>query len=108
MRVRAIKTGLSPTAVSLPIIPVFNANSVDPDQTPRFAASDLGLHCLPVSFLWDTTHKWVKGNGYIFSVDISVKRVLFPVKRDLQNKGSSCSHRRGLMGRKAHHENTPI
>ena len=23
------------------------ANSGDPDQTPRFAASDLGLHCLP-------------------------------------------------------------
>ena len=22
------------------------ANSVDPHQTPRFAASDLGLHCL--------------------------------------------------------------
>ena len=22
------------------------ANSVDPDQTPRSAASDLGLHCL--------------------------------------------------------------
>ena len=22
------------------------ANSVDPDQTPRYAASDLGLHCL--------------------------------------------------------------
>ena len=22
------------------------ANSVDPDQTPLFAASDLGLHCL--------------------------------------------------------------
>ena len=30
-------------------IPVFNANSVDPDQTPRSAASDLGLHCLPLS-----------------------------------------------------------
>ena len=29
-------------------IPVFNANSVDPDQTPRSAASDLGLHCLPI------------------------------------------------------------
>ena len=28
-------------------IPVCNANSVDPDQTPRFAASDLGLHCVP-------------------------------------------------------------
>ena len=24
--------------------PIFNANSVDPDQTPRSAASDLGLH----------------------------------------------------------------
>ena len=30
-------------------IPVLNANSVDPDQTPRSAASDLGLHCLPMS-----------------------------------------------------------
>ena len=28
-------------------IPRFNANSVDPDQTPCFAASDLGLDCLP-------------------------------------------------------------
>ena len=26
-----------------------NANSVDPDQMPQNAASDLGLHCLPVS-----------------------------------------------------------
>ena len=25
-------------------IHVFNANSVDPDQTPHIAASDLGLH----------------------------------------------------------------
>ena len=32
-------------------IPVFNANSIDPDQTPHFAASDLGLHCLPMSHL---------------------------------------------------------
>ena len=32
-------------------IPVFNANSVDPDQTPRFAASDLGLHCLTITLL---------------------------------------------------------
>ena len=34
-------------------IPVLNANSVDPDQTPHFAASDLGLHCLSMSF-YDT------------------------------------------------------
>ena len=31
-------------------IPVFNANSVDPDQMPLSAVSDLGLHCLPVTF----------------------------------------------------------
>ena len=30
---------------------LFNANSADHDQTP-FAASDLGLHCLPMSYLW--------------------------------------------------------
>ena len=28
------------------------ANSGDPDQTPHSAASDLGLHCLPITFLW--------------------------------------------------------
>ena len=27
-------------------MPVINANSVEPDQTPRSAASDLGLHCV--------------------------------------------------------------
>ena len=37
-----------------------NANSVNPDQTPRSAASDLGLHCLPMSLLWDVRLKWVK------------------------------------------------
>ena len=42
-------------------IPEFNANSIDPDQTPRSAASDLGLHCLPISLLWDARLKWVKG-----------------------------------------------
>ena len=26
-----------------------NANSEDPDQTPHYAASDLALHCLPMS-----------------------------------------------------------
>ena len=34
-----------------------NANSVDPDQTPRSASSDPGLHCLPMSLLWDASHK---------------------------------------------------
>ena len=36
-------------------IPIFNANTVDPDQTPQNAASDQGLHCLPMSHLWDIT-----------------------------------------------------
>ena len=38
-----------------------NANSIDPDQRPRSVASDLGLHCLPMSLLLDARLKWVKG-----------------------------------------------
>ena len=38
----------------------FNANSVDPDQTPHSAASDLCLDCLRMSLLWDARVKWVK------------------------------------------------
>ena len=34
------------------------ANSGDPDQTPHSAASDLGLHCLPITHL---------GNGLKFA-----------------------------------------
>ena len=30
-------------------IPALNANSVDADQTPHSAASDLGQHCLPMA-----------------------------------------------------------
>ena len=36
------------------------ANSEDPDQTPRSAASDLRLHCLPMSQKWDARLTWVK------------------------------------------------
>ena len=36
-----------------------NANSVAPDQTPQNAASDQGLHCLPMSLLRDTKLIWV-------------------------------------------------
>ena len=41
-------------------ISVVNANCINPDQTPRSAASDLGQHCLPMSVLWDTRHKLLK------------------------------------------------
>ena len=37
------------------------ANSGDPDQTPcKTAASDLGLHYLPMSQKKDASHIWVK------------------------------------------------
>ena len=33
-----------------------NANSVDLDQMPLSVVSDLGLHSLPLSLLWDAWH----------------------------------------------------
>ena len=36
------------------------ANSGDPDQMPRSAASDLGLHCLPITLLGVSGLQWVK------------------------------------------------
>ena len=41
-------------------IPVFNANSVDPDQMLHSVMSDLGLNYLPVTFLEVPRLKWVK------------------------------------------------
>ena len=35
------------------------ANSGDPDQTPHSAASDLGLHCLPVTLLRVSRLQWL-------------------------------------------------
>ena len=35
------------------------ASSGDPDQTLHSAASDLGLHCLPVTILGVSQLKWV-------------------------------------------------
>ena len=54
-------------------MPVNNANSLDPDQMLRSVASDLDLHCLSVSLLWDARLKWVnKKHGYFtyFCVNI--------------------------------------
>ena len=36
------------------------ANSGDPDQTLRCVASDLGLHCLPITLLRVSRLQWVK------------------------------------------------
>ena len=38
------------------------ANSEDSDQTPRSAASDLGLYCLPITLLGVSRLQWVKTN----------------------------------------------
>ena len=39
------------------------ANSEDSDQTPHSAASDLGLHCLPITLLGSTDY-----NGLNYSI----------------------------------------
>ena len=36
------------------------ANCVGPDQMPHYVASDLGLHCLPMTLLRDFMYAWVK------------------------------------------------
>ena len=36
------------------------ANSGEPDQTPHFVASDLVLHCLPMSHKKDARLLWVE------------------------------------------------
>ena len=41
------------------------ANSEDPDQMLQNAASDLGLHCLPVTLLGVFSLQWVKCQYYI-------------------------------------------
>ena len=35
------------------------ANSGDPDQMPRYVASDLGLHCLPITLLGVFRLQWI-------------------------------------------------
>ena len=42
---------------------ISNVRVVDPDQRPRSAASDLGFHCLPMSFLWVCVGVGVGGGG---------------------------------------------
>ena len=50
-----------------------NTNSVDPDQTPRYAASDLSQYCLPMPLLWDARLKRVKNIITFPSKDVHTK-----------------------------------
>ena len=49
------------------------ANSGDPDQTPRSAASDLSLHCLQSTLLGVSRLQWVK-HRYIRGRVIQIAR----------------------------------
>ena len=53
-----------------------NANSVDPDQMPRSAAADLGLHCLPVFLLWDARLIWVKQVLLVRNISLYFQKAL--------------------------------
>ena len=46
------------------------ANSADPDQMPHSAASDLGLHCLPITLLRVSRLQWV--NSPYFLVKLAI------------------------------------
>ena len=70
------------------------ANSEDPDLTPRSAASDLGLHCLPRSQKWEARLIWVKINitlkskqrdVILDSMEFNVGRI-FSAFRKMSNK----------------------
>ena len=40
------------------------ANSEDPDQMVQSAASDLGLHCLPITLLGVSRLQWVRQGSF--------------------------------------------
>ena len=44
------------------------ANSGEPDQTPHSVASDLGLHCLPITLLRVFRLQWVKNMYYVLEM----------------------------------------
>ena len=46
------------------------ANSGDPDQTPHSVASDLSLHCLPMSHKNDARHILVKMQLFCYLIRV--------------------------------------
>ena len=53
------------------------ANSGDPDQTLHSAASDLGLHCLPVTHLGVSRLQWVNCHSlFVNKITILLSEVL--------------------------------
>ena len=63
------------------------ANSEKPDQTPRTEASDLGLHCLPITILGVSQLQWVKTHPHYM---IPMKcQVLFSLKKKRYNSSAT-------------------
>ena len=53
------------------------ANSGDPDQMPRSVASDLGLHCLPVTLLRVSRLQWVNHYCAVGNIFSKKNKILF-------------------------------
>ena len=53
------------------------ANSGDPDQTLHSAASDLGLHCLPITLLRVSRLQWVILESYMYGKCPKILNTLF-------------------------------
>ena len=49
------------------------ANSGEPDQTPHNAASDLGLHCLPITLLGVSRLQWVRSSVKDTSINLFLR-----------------------------------
>ena len=45
-------------------------NSGEPNQTPHSVASDLGLHCLPLSHKKDARQIWVKMQLFCYLIRV--------------------------------------
>ena len=52
------------------------ANGVDPDQSPRSAVSEMGLHSVPISLKRDARLKWVKFQNRILNL-FRLKKMMF-------------------------------
>ena len=60
----------------------------DPDQMPHSAASDLGLHCLPISLSGDSRIQWV--NYYLIQPNYCTVHLCFFFKTTGKTCGKVC------------------
>ena len=67
---------------------------VDPDQTPRSAASDHCLRCLPMSHLWVAGHfyKWGKSDRVFLSIFVSLRDLSFQFISPFNDLNTSFNH----------------